>query len=553
MELTPKQKRKLEKIARVIDEGELAIAEHILELEDKFESTVEQIKKEVPDLDKILASIRGEDGDDYVLTDEDIKSIADEATKNINFDDVVSKTAAKVPVEEIAQRVADKAAQKIKVPVVEKVIEKTEVIREVPQEIDVNEVVNDNLAPKLTEQEERIKKAIKEYTDELFDIFKEDNTQAQNGYTDEVKTLQNRTQLLLQIATQRTNTTSTGSSPSTDAWNLTGNSGTTAGTNFTGTTDDEAYVIKTNGIERLRVQSFGASDITQIDLGTSSTTSARLYFRDGTTEYYRINIDKSGSNMTVDQGIESGGTSTHLINVVGTTAGYFDVNTTTATRILSGKPVRFMNSTNYVGLKTSSTTPDDTDYCLPATDAVRSGNAVTSNQSGVLSFDYFLRSMGSNTSDSSAVANTTSETLFDIVHTIPTADINEVGRTYLVFASGRHSTSGVPSLEIRLKGGVSSNDTLWDSGALVAGSGVTDRPWMFIWVVTTRATGATGQLHSAPLQARIDARNPNNAKNNATVDLTFPCEFGISAQWSAASASNTATLDTFLVIDVNKR
>lgn len=553
MELTPKQKRKLEKIARVIDEGELAIAEHILELEDKFESTVEQIKKEVPDLDKILASIRGEDGDDYVLTDEDIKSIADEATKNINFDDVVSKTAAKVPVEEIAQRVADKAAQKIKVPVVEKVIEKTEVIREVPQEIDVNEVVNENLAPKLTEQEERIKKAIKEYTDELFDIFKEDNTQAQNGYTDEVKTLQNRTQLLLQIATQRTNTTSTGSSPSADAWNVTGNSGTTAGTNFIGTTDDKDFVFKTNGIERLRVKSFGASDITELRIGSSTTTSGRVYFRDGETEFYRIDLEKSGSAMNATESMEASGIATKLVNVVGSTNGFYDINTTTATRILSGKPVRFMNGSNYVGLKTSSTTPDDTDYSLPATDAVRSGGAITSDKSGALSFDYFLRSMGSNTSDSSAVANTTSETLFNIVHTIPTADINEIGRTYLVFASGRHSTSGTPSLTIKLKGGVSSADTLWDSAAIVAGSSVTDRPWHFVWIVTTRATGATGQLHSAPVQTRIDARTSSTAKNTAVVDLTFPCEFGVSATWSAASASNTATLDTFLVLDVNKR
>ena len=75
MELTPKQRRKLEKIAKVVAEGELAIAEHILELEDKFEEAVEQIKKDVPNLDKILESIRGEDGDDYVLTDEDITSI----------------------------------------------------------------------------------------------------------------------------------------------------------------------------------------------------------------------------------------------------------------------------------------------------------------------------------------------------------------------------------------------------------------------------------------------------------------------------------------------
>lgn len=539
MELTPKQRRKLEKIAKVVDEGELAIAEHILELEDKFEEAVEQIRKEVPNLDKILESIRGEDGEDYILTDEDITSIANEVSNTINIDDVASKMATKVPVEEIAQRVADKAAQKIKVPVVEKVIEKTEVVREIPQAIDVESVVNENLAPKLTEQEERIKKAIKEYTDELFDIFKEDNIQAQNGYTDEVKTLQNRTQLLLQIATQRANTSSTGSSPSTDAWNLTGNSGTTAGTNFIGTTDNTDFVLKRNSSEYFRF----------VDGGIKFT---RTVFTDSNDDEF-FTYDASNGSMVIGNATDASvilldGNNVDLVPKTSGTGGVAIRNT---------KPLRFYEGspsmTNAIGLKPPSSVPSSIDFTLPSAFPVRSGNAPTSSTAGVFSFDYFLRSMGSNTADSSAVANTTSETLFDIVHTVPTADINEVGRTYLIFAAGRASTSGVPTLQIKLKGGVSSADTLWDSAGQSMGSGVTDRPFMFIWVVTTRVTGATGQLHSAPLQARIDARNSNNSKTNATVDLTFPCEFAISAQWSAASASNTATLDTFLVIDVNKR
>lgn len=540
MELTPKQKRNLEKIAKVVEAGDLAVVEHLLELEDKFEDTLEKIKKEVPDLDKILASIRGEDGDDYVLTDEDIKSIADAATKNINVDDVATKMAAKVPIEEIAQRVADKAAQKIKVPVVEKVIEKTEVVREVPQEIDVETVVNENLDPKIVAQEERIKKAVKEYTDELFDIFKEDNTQAQNGYTDEVKTLQNRTQLLLQIATQRTNTTTTGGGgPSTDAWNLTGNSGTTAGTNFIGTTDGTDFVLKRNSSEYFRL----------VDGGIKFT---RTTFTDSNDDEF-FTYDASNGSMVIGNGTDASVIllDTNNVDLVPKTSG------TGGVVIRNTKPLRFYEGspsmTNAIGFKPPSSVPSNIDFTLPSAFPVRSGNAPTSTTSGVFSFDYFLRSMGSNTADSSAVANTTSETLFNIVHTIPTADINEIGRTYLVFASGRHSTSGTPSLTIKLKGGVSSADTLWNSGALVAGSSVTDRPWMFIWVVTTRATGGSGQLHSAPLQARIDARTSSNSKSSATLDLTFPCEFGVSAQWSAASASNTATLDTFLVVDVNKR
>ena len=41
------------------------------------------------------------------------------------------------------------------------------------------------------------------------------------------------------------------------SWELTGNSGTTVGTNFVGTTDDEALAFNTNGVEKLRILSNG--------------------------------------------------------------------------------------------------------------------------------------------------------------------------------------------------------------------------------------------------------------------------------------------------------
>jgi hypothetical protein len=51
-------------------------------------------------------------------------------------------------------------------------------------------------------------------------------------------------------------------------WELTGNSGTTAGTNFIGTTDAVALVVKTNNTERARVLSGG-----NVGIGTSSPDS----------------------------------------------------------------------------------------------------------------------------------------------------------------------------------------------------------------------------------------------------------------------------------------
>lgn len=57
------------------------------------------------------------------------------------------------------------------------------------------------------------------------------------------------------------------------AWGLTGNSGTTAGTNFVGTTDAQAFVFKTNNTERMRMLSGG-----NVGIGTTAATNTLHVF-----------------------------------------------------------------------------------------------------------------------------------------------------------------------------------------------------------------------------------------------------------------------------------
>lgn len=48
-----------------------------------------------------------------------------------------------------------------------------------------------------------------------------------------------------------------GAAPQSDKWDLFGNAGTTAGTNFIGTSDNQDFVIATDGTERMRVDNSG--------------------------------------------------------------------------------------------------------------------------------------------------------------------------------------------------------------------------------------------------------------------------------------------------------
>lgn len=132
MELTVKQRKKLERVAKVVESGELAITEHIFELEetleeklketlDKVDSTVEDLKKSVePNLKDVLEQVKGKDG--LTPTNEELLSLIKPL----------------IPVVEdgknyiLTSQDKKEIASSIKVPIVEKVIERTEVIKEQP-------------------------------------------------------------------------------------------------------------------------------------------------------------------------------------------------------------------------------------------------------------------------------------------------------------------------------------------------------------------------------------------------------------------------------------
>ena len=84
------------------------------------------------------------------------------------------------------------------------------------------------------------------------------------------------------------------------AWQLSGNTGTTAGNEFLGTTDSQPLVIKTNNSEALRVDTagnvgIGTTSVTEklTVAGTIESTSGGMKFPDGS-----IQTTAAGSSLS---------------------------------------------------------------------------------------------------------------------------------------------------------------------------------------------------------------------------------------------------------------
>lgn len=168
--------------------------------------------------------------------------------------------------------------------------------------------------------------------------------------------------------------------------------------------------------------------------------------------------------------------------------------------------------------------------------------------------------------DGTAVANTTSETIIFPNNTLP-ANFMQNGRVLRITAYGRHSTTGTPTLTFRLRWGGVAGTVLAATGAMVTGSAVTAAMWKVETYAQVRSNGATGTILAVG-NARLgeDATSTVGSATNAgaedfmgsagvatpaavTVDLTADTALAITAQWSAASASNTLT-GHFMVIEV---
>lgn len=185
-----------------------------------------------------------------------------------------------------------------------------------------------------------------------------------------------------------------------------------------------------------------------------------------------------------------------------------------------------------------------------------------------MSRQFWSEALAWTTADGTAIANTTTETIIFPNITIP-ANYMQDGRVLRVHASGRYSVTGTPTLTFALRWGGVSGTILCQSAAVTAGSGVTAGQWELKFYVQTRSNGATGSLFvqgngilhedAAPAAGTVTNYGmvfPMGSAGTATpaavtVDLTADTALSITADWSAASASNTLTGHIYLVEGLN--
>jgi len=141
------------------------------------------------------------------------------------------------------------------------------------------------------------------------------------------------------------------------------------------------------------------------------------------------------------------------------------------------------------------------------------------------------------------IANTASETAFDSSYTIP-ADTLEAGMIVRVRLFGVFSTTGTPTLQLRIKLG---STTYIDTGAITLPSSVTDMGFCVDAQLVVHSAGATGEIDAqgvAMLGLTTATAQAVTIPNTSTVttDTTGSLALSATAEWSTADADNTVTL-----------
>lgn len=132
-----------------------------------------------------------------------------------------------------------------------------------------------------------------------------------------------------------------------------------------------------------------------------------------------------------------------------------------------------------------------------------------------------------------------------------------------VYAAGDFSTTGTPTLTLGVWHGTRTGTITGDlalSSAITTGSGAAAWPWQLRWEGVCTGPGTSGtilgqgwvQLGSSLTAFNAEVPFPvSQALRTVTIDTTIERAIGISATWSASSASNNITVNAHRVLIFN--
>lgn len=151
------------------------------------------------------------------------------------------------------------------------------------------------------------------------------------------------------------------------------------------------------------------------------------------------------------------------------------------------------------------------------------------------------------------VANTGSETALNSTGvgslTLPASSLI-AGRTIKITAAGFHSSTGNPTIRLKVKFGAT---IILDTGAVTSGNS-TNAFWEVRGFITCYTTGGTGTVWGQGFYSESGGgANSFSMVNTSaiTIDTTATQAITLTAQWGTADPGNTTTCTNLIVEDIN--